>query len=189
MAGFSRPWRNTCEGLSRSLARGFSSPWLNNSVGISRFFLSIAPIFLIIFYVYDSKIHFIYAILFIFRFLFLIVTSSHPVTASLFFSQNNGVISPSTLLGFFVFWGVSSLPMSGTTHSDRCLHTNYFAERSCCRHIPPLRSLLLDSSSAVATTLSMATDLAATPHLYPLFLTLAAYPSKHFQDHYTTAPH
>ena len=32
---------------------------------------------------------------------------------------------------------VSSLPMSVTTHSDRCLHPNYFAERSYCFHIPP----------------------------------------------------
>ena len=53
---------------------------------------------------------------------------------------------------------------------------------------PPLGSLLLDSSSAVAKALLMATDLAATPHLYPLFLLLAAHPSKFVQDHYTTVP-
>ena len=58
--------------------------------------------FIIIFYVYDSKIHFIYVIPFIFRFLALIVTSSHPVTASLFFSQHNGVISQSPLLIFCI---------------------------------------------------------------------------------------
>ena len=54
--------------------------------------------FIIIFNVYDSKIHFIYAITFIFRFLFLNVNSSHLVAASLFFSQNNGVVSLSPLL-------------------------------------------------------------------------------------------
>ena len=53
---------------------------------------------------------------------------------------------------------------------------------------PSLGSLLLDSSSAVATTSSMATDIAGTPHLYPLFLPLAAHPLKIVQDHYTTAP-
>ena len=52
----------------------------------------------IIFYVYDLKIYFIYAIPFIFRFLVFIVTSSHPVVASLFFSQHNGVVSPLPLL-------------------------------------------------------------------------------------------
>ena len=53
---------------------------------------------IIAFYVYDSKIHFIYTIPFIFRFLVLIVTSSNPVTVSLFLSQYNGVVSPSMLL-------------------------------------------------------------------------------------------
>ena len=97
---------------------------------------------------------------------------------SLFFSQNKGVFSPSTLL-IVIFWVISyvpSLPMSVTTHSNCCLQTNYFAERSYCLHIPPLGSLLLESSSAVAMTPSMATDLAVTPHLYPLFLLLAAHP-------------
>ena len=73
---------------------------------------------IIIFYVYNSKIHFVYAIPFIFIFLVLIVTSSHTATVSLFFSQHNGVVSPSPLLGFF---SVSSLPISVTTHSDCCL--------------------------------------------------------------------
>ena len=59
--------------------------------------------FIIVFYVYDSEIHFIYAIPFIFRFLVLIVTLGHPVTVSLFFSQHNGVVSPSTLL-IVIFW-------------------------------------------------------------------------------------
>ena len=31
------------------------------------------------------------------------------------------------------------MPISVTTNSDRCLHPNYFAERSYCRHIPPPR--------------------------------------------------
>ena len=131
--------------------------------------------FIIIFYLYDSKISFIYTILFLFRFLVLVVTSSHPVMASLFFSQHNGVVLPSM---FLFFLGVSSLPMSVTTHLDCCSHQNYFAERSYCRHIPPLVSLLLDSSYAVATMPSMATNLAATPHLYTLFFPLAAHSSK-----------
>ena len=134
------------------------------------------------------EIHFIYAIPFIFIFLVLIVTSSHPVMVSLFFSQHNGVFSPSTLL-IVIFWfifSVSSLPMIMTTHSNFCLHTNYFAERSYCRRIPPLRSLLLKSSSTAAMTPSMETDLAVTPHLYPLFLLLADHPSKFVLDHYTT---
>ena len=78
--------------------------------------------FIIIFYIYDSKIHFICAIPLIFRFLVLIVTSSHPVTVSLFFYQHNVVVSPSPLL--IVFFLVSSLPRSVTTHSDRCLNSN-----------------------------------------------------------------
>ena len=59
---------------------------------------------------------------------------------SLFFSQHNGVFSPSTLL-IVIFW-VSSLPISVTTHSNSCLHTNYFAEWSYCRHTPPLEAWL-----------------------------------------------
>ena len=86
----------------------------------------------------------------------------------------------------FGFFWVSSLPMSVTTHSNCCLHTNYFAERSYCFHIPPLGSLLLDFSSAVAMTPLMATDLAVTPHLYPLFLMLETHPSKFVMDRYTT---
>ena len=78
--------------------------------------------------------------------------------------------------------------MSVIANSNRCLHPTYFAEQSYCRHISPLRSLLLDSSSAVATTPSMSTDFAATPHLYPLFLSLAAHQSKIVLDHYMTAP-
>ena len=49
---------------------------------------------------------------------------------SLFFSQHNGVFSPSTLL-IVIFWVIfwfSSLPMSVTTHSDCWLNTNYFAK-------------------------------------------------------------
>ena len=106
---------------------------------------------------------------------------------SLFFSQHNGLFPPSTLLIviFWVIFWVSSLPVIVTTHSNFCLHTNYFAERSYCRHIPPLGSLLMDSSSAVAMTPLMATDLAVTPHLYPLLLLLAAHLSKFVLDHYT----
>ena len=59
--------------------------------------------FIVIFYVYDSKILFIFSIPFIFRFLVLIVTSSYPVTVSLFFSQPDGVVSPSPLL-IVIFW-------------------------------------------------------------------------------------
>ena len=116
---------------------------------------------------------------------------SHPVMVSLFLSEHNGLFPPSTLLIviFWVIFAVSSLPMRVTTHSNCCLHTNYFAERSYCCHIPPLGSLLLDSSSAVAMTPSMATDISVTPHLYPLFLLLAAHPSKFVLDHYTTVTH
>ena len=127
------------------------------------------------------KIHFINAIPFIFRFLVLIVTSSHPVTVSLFFSQYDGVVSQSQLLTFIYIF-LNSLPMSVTTHSDRCLHPNYFSEPSYCCHIPPLGSLIMDSFSEVETTSSMANDLAATPHLYPLFLILVAHRSKIGQD-------
>ena len=49
------------------------------------------------------KIHLIYAIPFSFIFLVLVVTSSHPFTVSLFFSQRNGVVSPSLLL-IVIFW-------------------------------------------------------------------------------------
>ena len=109
---------------------------------------------------------------------------------SLFFSKHNGVYSPSTLLIviFWVIFWVSSLPMSVTTHSDCCLHTNYFAEGSYFCHIPPLGSLLLYLSYPVVVTPLMATDLAVTPHLYPLFLLLAAQPSKLVLDNYTTVP-
>ena len=72
--------------------------------------------------------------------------------------------------------------MSVTTHSDCCLHLNYFSEPSYFFHIPSLRSLILDLFSAVETTPSMATNLAATPHLYPLFLILVAHWSKIGQD-------
>ena len=109
---------------------------------------------------------------------------SHPVMVSLFLSQHNGVFPPSTLF-IFNFW-VSSLPMSVTIHLNCCLHTNYFAEQSYCRHIYPLGSLLLDSSSAVAMTPYMATDIAVTPHLYPLVLLPASHLSKFVLDHYTT---
>ena len=94
---------------------------------------------------------------------------SHPVMVSLFLSQHNGLFPPSTLLIviFWVIFQVSPLPMSVTTHSNCCLHTNYFSERSYCRHVPPLGSLLVDLSSAVAMTPLMATDLAVTPPPIP----------------------
>ena len=72
----------------------------------------------------ENSFHLCHSI--IFRFLVLIVTSSHPVMVSLFFSQHNGFVSPATLL-IVIFW-VYSLPMSVTTQSDRCLHMNYFGE-------------------------------------------------------------
>ena len=50
----------------------------------------------------------------------------------------------------------------------------------------PLGSLLLDLSSTVTMMPLMATDLAVTPHLCPLFLLLAAHPSKFVLDHYMT---
>ena len=105
-------------------------------------------------------------------------------------SQHNGAFSSSTLLIviFWVIFWVSSLPMSVTTHSNCCLHMNYFAGQSYCCHISQLRSLLLGSFSAVAMTLSMATDPAATPHFYPLFLLLKAQISKFVLDHYMTVP-
>ena len=81
---------------------------------------------------------------------------------------------------YFIFF--SSFPMSVTTCLYRCLHTNYFAERSYCCHIPPLGILILGLSSVVSMTPSMATDLIAAPHLYPLFLLLADHPSKIGQD-------
>ena len=39
-----------------------------------------------------------------------------------------------SFLSLFLF---SSFPMSGTTHSYRCLHPNNFAEQSYCHHILP----------------------------------------------------
>ena len=54
--------------------------------------------FILIFYVYDSKFYIIYAIPINFRCLVLIVASIQPVTMSLFFSQHNGVVSPSLFL-------------------------------------------------------------------------------------------
>ena len=133
------------------------------------------------------KIHFIYAIPFIFRFLVLIVTSSHPAMVSLFFFQHNDVFSLSTLLivifGFFGF-----LIAHECDHSFWSLLTS---ELLCWEIIllpyTPLGSLILDLSYAVVTTPSMATDLVATTDLYPLSLPLAAHPSKKIQYHYTTA--
>ena len=75
-----------------------------------------------------------------------------------------------------------------TTYFDHCLHPNYFGERSYCRYIPPLGSLLLESSSAVATTTLMDTNLVSTPYLYPLFLPLEAHLLKFVKDYYMTAP-
>ena len=67
-------------------------------MSIGNFEFQLMTMFIIVFYVYNSKIHFIRAIPFIFRFFFLIVTSRHPVVVSLFLSQYNGVFPPSTLL-------------------------------------------------------------------------------------------
>ena len=115
-----------------------------------------------------------------------------------FFSQHNGLFPPSTLLIviFWVIFWVSSLPMSVTTHSNCCLHKNYFDERSYFCHIPPLGSLLMESSSAVAMTPLMATDLAPLlaagippvkirpGSLYNGELLIALF----VLDHYTTVP-
>ena len=137
--------------------------------------------FIIIFYVYDLKIHFIYPIPFILIFLILIVTFSHPVMVS-FFSEKWHHFTVTVVDCYFWFFGVSSLPMSVTTRSGQCLHPNCFSERSYCWHIPLHGILLLYSSSAVAMTPSMANDLAAALHIYPLLLLLAAHPSKIGQD-------
>ena len=86
---------------------------------------------IIIFYVYDSKINFVYAFLFIFIFTVLIDFPSHCFMVSLFVSKHNGLVAPLTLpvVLFGSFFFVSSFPMSVTTRSDLCLHPNYFAER------------------------------------------------------------
>ena len=68
------------------------------------------------------------------------------------------------VLYFCLFFFFSSLPISVTIRSDRCLHQNHFAEQSYCRHIPPRKpssGLFLGSSndtfdgywSCVGTTL------------------------------------
>ena len=66
---------------------------------MTMFYYSILRLRLKILFDLCHSIHFI--------FLVIIVTSSHPVTVSLFFSQHNGVVSPSTwlIVIFCFFWG------------------------------------------------------------------------------------
>ena len=64
---------------------------------------------ILIFYVYDSKFHIIYAISINIIFLVLIVTYSHPIMVSIFPSQHNGVASPSLLL-IVIFCRLSLFP-------------------------------------------------------------------------------
>ena len=88
--------------------------------------------FILIFYALDSKIHIIYAIPFIFIFLVRVVTSSYPAVVSLFFFQQNGVVSPSPLL-IVIFHHFSlcfSFLMSATTRWFCWLYWKYLAERS-----------------------------------------------------------
>ena len=96
---------------------------------------------IIIFYVYDSKIHFIYAIPFIFRFLVLVVTSSHPVKVSFFLPEQLHHFTVTVVDCYLlVVFLVSSLSMSVTTCLDRFLNPNYFFEQQYCHHIPPWKS-------------------------------------------------
>ena len=66
-----------------------------------------------------------------FSFIFLVIPSWW-----VFFFRQNGLVSPSpSLIVLFLFFLVSSLPMSVTTRLIFFLHPNYFAEISYCRHI------------------------------------------------------
>ena len=58
--------------------------------------------------------------------LVLSVTSSNTITVSFFFSHQNGVVSSSPLLIYFLsYFSVSSLLTSVTTHWDHWLHWKY----------------------------------------------------------------
>ena len=103
--------------------------------------------------------------------------------------------SPSTMVSFhhhccwllFYFFIFGFLISHECDHSFGSLLTSKLLSWAIILspYTPPLGSLLVDSFSAVATTSPMATDIAATPHLYPLFLMLEGHPSKNFQDRYT----
>ena len=100
--------------------------------------------FIIIFYVYNSKICFIYVIPFIFRFLVFIVTSSNPATVSLFFSQHNGVVSPSPLLIVTIWFFFGFLIAHECDHSFGSLLTSEILFWAIILFpYTPLRSLLL----------------------------------------------
>ena len=133
--------------------------------------------FIIIFHVYDLKIHFIYAIPLIFRFLFHIVTSSHPFEASLYFLSAQWCSFNATIVDCYflvVFLGFLIAQEFDNSFGLLTRSVLIFGQIILLRNNPPsLRSLLLDS---VATTPSMATDPAEKPHLYPLFLPLVAHP-------------
>ena len=104
-----------------------------------------------------------------------------------FFSQHYSVVSPSTLL-IVIFWVVFGFPhcpwVWPLTWIAAYIRTTFLSDHIVAIY-PPLGGLLMDLSSTVAMTPSMATDVAVTPHLYPLFLLLADHPSKSFQDNYT----
>ena len=117
------------------------------------------------------KIRFIYAIPFIFRFLVLVVTSSHPVTVSFFFSQKNGVVSPSTLLIVIFVFLLSSLPMSVSNHLDidlypklRCQSDHIVAIYPLPPRKPSSRLVLCSDDKAVNGDRSCSN----TTLLYPL---------------------
>ena len=67
-------------------------------------------IFILIFYVYDSKFCIIYTVPFIYRIWVLIIYPSHPFKVSFFLSKENGLVEPSLstiifsviFLGFFI---------------------------------------------------------------------------------------
>ena len=95
--------------------------------------------FIIIFYVYDSKINFIYAIPFIFR----------PPPHCYFQSSYHGkyIFLPAQCRSFTVtvvdcyslsFYFVSSFPTSATTRWVRWLHWEYFSELYYYRYISSL---------------------------------------------------
>ena len=126
---------------------------------------------------------FIYTIPLFLIFLVLIVTSSHTVTVSFFLPTQWSRFTVTVVdFYFLVFFLVFLFPMSVTTRSDYCLHPSCFDGRSYCRHIPPLGILLLDLLFAVLTTPPVAIDPSAAPRVYPIFLPMAAHPSKIGQD-------
>ena len=112
---------------------------------------------------------------------------SHPVMVSLF-SLSTMVFFQCQRCWLLLFWLFFGFPHCSWvwpfTRFAAYLQTTFLSDNIVA--IYPIGSLLLDSYFAVAMTPSMATDLAVTPHLYPLFLLLASYLSKFVLDHYTT---